>query len=401
MNIAISQLLSQVSQELKALEIARQRYAKQLSPDFSVFNYIYTDEMMLSRIIADLLNPTGEHAQGTVFLSLFLKTLDLPDDWKNIDLDHANITVQTEKIIRNGRRMDIFINIKLDQRSYGICIENKPFAADGEQQLQDYADEMYFLFSESWHLIYLSGYGNEPAEHSVKPDILKSWLDQKHFSQITFPDLIYWLKQSLTECQNDKVIFFLKQFHNYILKTFSGVKDMSTQETIFDCILDNDSSLIAAIEIANQIPMIKRKLIEICLNDLINKAKELDWQIKDYDFHNSKAFSGFEILNSLEINKEDYHIGLEFQKTNYGMPIFGIWKGNTNKSAVLNSQIFEILSKKLPYNIKSSQYWVFYIVLEEINWTDIRNGKFNDKIIDYTLQIKKALENINTEEASA
>ena len=80
MNIAISQLLSQVSQELKALEIARQRYAKQLSPDFSVFNYIYTDEMMLSRIIADLLNPTGEHAQGTVFLSLFLKTLDLPDD---------------------------------------------------------------------------------------------------------------------------------------------------------------------------------------------------------------------------------------------------------------------------------------------------------------------------------
>ena len=68
MNIAISQLLSQVYQELKALEIARQRYAKQLSPDFSVFNYIYTDEMMLSRIIADLLNPTGEHAQGTVFL---------------------------------------------------------------------------------------------------------------------------------------------------------------------------------------------------------------------------------------------------------------------------------------------------------------------------------------------
>ena len=73
MNTHIPQLLERVSNELKALETARQRYAKQLAPNFSVFDYIYTDEMMLSRIIADLLNPHGTHAQGVAFLSLFLE----------------------------------------------------------------------------------------------------------------------------------------------------------------------------------------------------------------------------------------------------------------------------------------------------------------------------------------
>ena len=60
MNLNISKLLNQVSYELKALELARQKYKKQLAPNFSIFNYIYTDEMMLSRIIADLLSSTTQ-----------------------------------------------------------------------------------------------------------------------------------------------------------------------------------------------------------------------------------------------------------------------------------------------------------------------------------------------------
>ena len=56
MNLNISKLFNQVSYELKALELARQKYKKQLAPNFSVFNYIYTDEMMLSRIIVFTFN---------------------------------------------------------------------------------------------------------------------------------------------------------------------------------------------------------------------------------------------------------------------------------------------------------------------------------------------------------
>jgi hypothetical protein len=182
MSRAIPQLLDSVSRELKALEIARQRYAKQLAPNFSVFDYIYTDEIMLSKIIADLLNPYGEHAQGSLFLSLFLKQLTLNETWENIDLGYAKITVQTEKLTAENRRMDIYIHIQTKEQSFGICIENKPFAADGNKQLIDYATEMKRLHRQNWHIVYLSGYGNQPAEYSVSTENLELWKENHQFS---------------------------------------------------------------------------------------------------------------------------------------------------------------------------------------------------------------------------
>ena len=142
MNNLIPNFLNKISQELKVLEISRQRYAKQLAPTFSVFDYIYTDEMMLSRIISDLLNPKGKHAQGSIFLSLFFNLLNFPSDWSELNLEQATITIELEKITKNGRRMDIYINIHSEGKNYGICIENKPFAADSTNQLNDYAIEM-------------------------------------------------------------------------------------------------------------------------------------------------------------------------------------------------------------------------------------------------------------------
>lgn len=244
MNHAIPQLLDRVSNELKALETARQRYEKQLAPNFSVFDYIYTDEMMLSRIIADLLNPHGTHAQGVAFLSLFLEILNLSDEedneWRNIDLEQANVTVQTEKMTSKSRRMDIYIHIQSKEKSYSICIENKPFSLDGGQQLEDYATEINRITPKNWHIVYLSGYGNQPAEYSVKSTILKEWIDSHLFSQINFPDLIVWLKQCLAICQNDKVSYFIKEFQYYVLKTFAGVNDMSEQEMITKLINSNE-----------------------------------------------------------------------------------------------------------------------------------------------------------------
>ena len=243
MNTHIPQLLDRVSNELKALETARQRYAKQLAPNFSVFDYIYTDEMMLSRIIADWLNPQGKHAQGITFFSLFLDILNLSNEedneWRNIDLEQAKITVQTEKMTLKNRRMDIYIHIQTKEKSYGICIENKPFSADSGQQLEDYATEINRITPKNWHIVYLSGCGNQPAEYSVKPTVLKEWIDSHLFSQINFPDLIVWLKQCLAICQNDKVSYFIKEFQYYILKTFAGVNDMSEQEMITKLINSN------------------------------------------------------------------------------------------------------------------------------------------------------------------
>lgn len=42
-------------------------FAPQLAPRFNCFDFIQPDEMMLSKILATLLNPQENHAQGEFF----------------------------------------------------------------------------------------------------------------------------------------------------------------------------------------------------------------------------------------------------------------------------------------------------------------------------------------------
>ena len=69
----VQNLINNVSQKIKALEAAQALYSCQLSPDFNTFDYIKTDELGLSCILAALLDPQGSHAQQEAFLRLFIE----------------------------------------------------------------------------------------------------------------------------------------------------------------------------------------------------------------------------------------------------------------------------------------------------------------------------------------
>lgn len=231
----VENLLRCVSQELRALEVARSKYAQQLAPDFSIFNYIYTDEMMLSRMIADLLNPKGDHAQGHVFLSLFLKQLTNAPHYSLLDIHRAK--VDTEVLTfrsRTQRRMDIYLEIPYSDGSntFGICIENKPYAADQPNQLIDYAKELTLAHQDHWHVIYLTKNGNEPSTFSVAQSTLENWQQQNKCTLLAYPTLSYWLMACILESQNSKVTSFLQTFSTFITSHFLGIKDMSEFESI-------------------------------------------------------------------------------------------------------------------------------------------------------------------------
>lgn len=243
MNLQVENLLKSVSQEIKALTIARQRYATQLAPEFSIFNYIYTDEMMLSRIIADLLNPKGDHAQGEIFLKLFLDIFAIHQKDNEFNLKTAEVTTEViTRFIENSRRMDIYISIPyLNQLgNFGICIENKPYASDQKNQLEDYVKELERRHDNGhWHMIYLTMNGNEPSSYSIKPQILSEWISEKKCSLLAYTELVLWLKQCSLYCQNNNVIFFLKAFEYFINNNFGGAKDMSETESIDNVINQN------------------------------------------------------------------------------------------------------------------------------------------------------------------
>ena len=71
----LEKLLKDVIAATQRIEASRKMYAAQIAPDFNAFNYIQTNELMLSRILADLLDPSKSHAQGDLFLKGFLKLL--------------------------------------------------------------------------------------------------------------------------------------------------------------------------------------------------------------------------------------------------------------------------------------------------------------------------------------
>lgn len=141
----VQTLINEVSQKIQALETAQALYSRQLSPDFNTFDYINTDELGLSRILASLLDPQGSHAQQETFLKLFvehcLPTIYSKLNWQPFieHLDKTKVKLE-EHTLASGtqRRMDIYLRYQVGDDSYGICIENKPYAADQHNQLIDY-----------------------------------------------------------------------------------------------------------------------------------------------------------------------------------------------------------------------------------------------------------------------
>lgn len=124
-----------------------------LARRFNVFDYLRTDELGLSRIIADLLNPAGKHGQGPIFLELLLDGIG----WKGQSLLKARstISVEVEKAIDGGRRIDIFVHIG----GYCLAIENKPYAGDQPSQVRDYLVWLRKQALEKYALVYLSPSG--------------------------------------------------------------------------------------------------------------------------------------------------------------------------------------------------------------------------------------------------
>src|SRR5699024_2003473 len=129
---------TQVANEIGAMRAGKARYASRFAPDFTVFDFIDTRETKLSAIIAALLDPEGEHSQGTTFLRAFLQCLapGAPVLGSVAETGTGqDITVSVEHETDGHRYIDILIDLP----DALIGIENKPWAEDQPNQVRDYA----------------------------------------------------------------------------------------------------------------------------------------------------------------------------------------------------------------------------------------------------------------------
>ena len=202
---------------------------RRVATRFSIFDYFNERETDLSRVFGGLLNPTGNHGQGSRFLGQFLKEVcrgvhpTLRGSFPGSNLEGCR--VHLEYATDEGRRIDIVLELP---GNHWIGIENKPWAGEQERQVADYLQYLRERAASSktgkaW-LVYLSGDGREPE---TLPDDNE---EREHCVTMGYrgtargtPSAEEWIRQCLQECEAERVRWFLKDLLEYLGRSFESV----------------------------------------------------------------------------------------------------------------------------------------------------------------------------------
>ena len=257
----LDRFFSELSPRLDAARTVERALDRQLARQFNAFDYLRPDELRLSKMIGDLLDPEGPHGQGQVFLRLLLDRVGF--DYGG---DMRNSRVDVERRIENQRRLDVVVDIGGDGDRRCLAIENKPFAGDQKNQIKDYLDWFRKNYGGGFLLIYLSPRGEAPSDRSVKlPDL------QDDAGNATFRIMPYhraedngagdddfepfrtsfgladWLRECRQHCDVDRLRWFLREAEIWCERQFGG-SAMTTGEhkTIKDFLLADNRNWTTA-----------------------------------------------------------------------------------------------------------------------------------------------------------
>ena len=272
----IARLFRILGPRLAAARHVEQELDRALATRFNPLDYLHTKELGLSRIIADLLDPSAAHGQGAAFLTRFLKRLDgvVPNGPVTV-LDPAQVETRCERPIDGGGFLDISVEIGAGGAApWCIAFENKPYAADGEGQVQTYLEFLRSRYPARFLLIYLSPHGGMPSAWSLPPDACAEGLATLPYCARTEPDaeadkerqldfaLTDWLRECGLSCDIDRLRWFLRDTENFCHKTFGGVMTTSREHRqVRDFILESEDNLLAALAVLDAYPKTRNEVI--------------------------------------------------------------------------------------------------------------------------------------------
>ena len=259
---SVDELLKAIAFKTETIYEARKRFFSHLALDFTIFDYLRSDEMGLSRIIADLLDPNASHGQGSTFLREFAKRIE--QEWIS---DANDWKVKTEKKVNGQRRIDIYL-----ESSDGIIgIENKPWAIDQKDQLIDYANYLK-EHHERWLLIYLGN--GEPSAESITKENRERLTLSGNLICCNFFELSNWLDDCAIKTKALNVRVFVDEFNNFIRRNINGELDMSEEKEVLEEIRKSLSNISAAFHISNAMSKLKQDLLQLFHDQLETKFSE-------------------------------------------------------------------------------------------------------------------------------
>lgn len=240
----VAGFLLDLSWRFQAAQAVERELDRHLARRFNVFRYLRKDELGLSQMIADLLDPTAEHGQGTSFLEALLATL--PQNRTTVSVCGATpsnpIRVQRERLTTTGGRIDITVDIPDGDRSFCLAFENKPYAADLTGQMRAYLEYLSEQYGSHFLLVYLPPTpADEPSEASLSKEDRARW--QERYTVMPYAgehSLADWLAVCRSRCDAERMRWFLGEAESYFRSRF-GEPTMTT-DTVTDMVRDYLSS---------------------------------------------------------------------------------------------------------------------------------------------------------------
>ena len=282
---------AELAPRLKVARDLGRELDRKLAQRFNILDYLRDDELGLSRIIADLLNPKASHGQGMLFLQTLLSLEGLKNTRHWPGLDRNQISVVVERKITANRRIDISVHIGgTDGQTYCLAIENKPYAGDQKNQVKDYLDHLKREYCDRFLLIYLSRTGEGPLEESIRKTELDAWKDRfaimpyyrgqedqsDKFAAFHPHSLADWFGECRKNCEVDRLRWFLRDAETFCQQRFGDqavIADRKKKAT-FDFVLSNPSNLKTALAVFESWPDVRNHVCEKFLNQIETAVKE-------------------------------------------------------------------------------------------------------------------------------
>lgn len=359
--MSVEQLLKDVDTEIKAADKAIAMIQESHAPLFKTIDFMgIKKETKLSEIFAFLMKSDGSHGQGTKYLKLFLDMLfQKYEQFPRIIADQAKkIDVRTEVRTTGDRRADFIVTID----NFMMLFENKPWAADGDKQISDYADH---IKGREAAILYICD--DDPEENSISKEGLEELRKKDQFFRISFSEIASWIKSCIQDTRPDKVRSFLYEFYEFLESEFMNTK-VQTNQKIIDLISENIAS---SFEIHKNLIPFKKKLLMSFLDDL---KRELDRHEIMIDFgfrHEGKTYGieKFEELGkdasfscyrkSTFAQRMKYAVRFAFSAGDLNDLIWGVSKLDDKfdftKEPGLAGKIKDELNKKFPNILKTEE----------------------------------------------
>jgi len=206
--------------KLAFYEAALKMVDRKLATRFNLFDLLPPDEPSVSRVLRELLDPKGSHGQGATFLLHFLDMIGCP---RPIDSNTTQVT--TEHYTRHGTAKGRFIDLLIRYDGYAIGIENKLWARDQRDQVQDYLEDVKKQGVEGAWLLYITPDGRKPSQWSLGE--ATTVLADGSILLLAYvlregdkPDLVTWLAECRRMCESEKIREILSDLEKHLRLRF-------------------------------------------------------------------------------------------------------------------------------------------------------------------------------------